>query len=225
MSNLTPAFSVGVIFDLDGTLIDTLDDIRASVNDLLALYGRPPLSRERVRAIIGEGVGRMLELASELQGPEAVARLIDEYRPFYRAHMLERSRPYPEVPALLDTLASRCIPMSVLSNKSHEYTAPICDNLLPDHRFRFVIGATNEAPKKPDPTVALDLATRMGCRPDQLLFVGDSAVDVRTAANAGMTSVAVTWGFGDPDELAEAAPHHVIDSPMQLIDLVQAHTA
>ena len=132
---------------------------------------------------------------------------------------MQETRLYPGVAALLDELTRRRIPLAVLSNKPHDFTAPICESLLRAWPFVSCRGAGEEKFKKPDPAVALELADRMGRSPSDVLFVGDSSVDVMTARNAGMTSVAVTWGYRDREELAAAGPAFWVDEPADVLNL------
>jgi len=206
----------GVIFDLDGTLIDTLDDIVSSVNELLLHEHLPPQSCDTIRGMIGEGLHLLLQRASGVEDAQRIAGFVDRYDPFYRARMLDTSRRYDGVATMLDRVAQAGVSMAVLSNKPHEFTAPICAALLSRWRFVTIQGAKDGLPKKPDPTGALRLCDDMQLAPDEVVFVGDSAVDVETARNAGMASVAVTWGFCERGLLEGAAPSHVISHPSEL---------
>jgi len=210
----------GVIFDLDGTLLDTLDDIGVAVNALMARLGHPAVTRQRLRSIIGDGMANLLRRASGIDDPDRVRQLVAELRPIYGARMLEHTRPYDGVEAMLDRLTDASVPTSILSNKAHEYTVPICQQLLGRWHFRRCQGQTDDRPRKPDPTVALELAEALGCDPPSVLFIGDSVIDVRTARHAGMIAVAVTWGYGAEAELRNAAPDHIIHRPADLCGLL-----
>lgn len=212
----------GVIFDLDGTLIDTLDDIASSVNELLQSEGLAQQPRDAIRGMIGDGLHLLLQRASCIEDAQRVSDLADRFRPLYGARMLETSRLYEGVATMLDRVAQAAIPMSVLSNKPHDFTAPICAALLSRWRLVAVQGANDGLPKKPDPTGALRLCDEMQLAPDDVIFVGDSAVDVETARNAGMTSVAVTWGFCERGALERAAPSHVVSHPLELVRILTA---
>ena len=217
MLNARLADPVGVIFDLDGTLIDTLDDIADSLNLVLEESGRVRLSRAHVRSIIGEGLTSLICRASGVDDPDELARLVARYRTIYSERMFLNTRPYPGIASLLDALSERRIPMCILSNKSHEFTVPMCAQLLSRWSFVRVVGATDEATRKPDPTNALEMAEVMGLDPWEVWFVGDSNVDVQTGQNAGMRTIAVTWGLRDRQELIEAKPNALVDEPMQIL--------
>lgn len=216
---LTP----GVIFDLDGTLADTLADITDSINEVFSQIDYTPVSRERIRLLIGEGLTNLLRQASGINDPDVLADFVDRYRHVYGKRMLNKTRLYPGVEPMLDALAESRVPMCVLSNKPHEYTAPICNALLtrwPFVRFR---GCRQDDSRKPDPAVALGLATEMQRPTPHVYFVGDSSTDIVTARNAGMVPVAVTWGYRDRDDLESACPAHYVDQPVRLVELLQNH--
>lgn len=214
-----------VIFDLDGTLADTLDDITDAMNRVLADADRPAVSRGRMRRLIGEGLTPLMRRAAGLDDDGAVAALVERYLPVYRGIMLDKTRLYPGVAGLLDTLVAGGVPMAVLSNKPHPFTAPICERLLAGWPFVACVGHREPYRRKPDPGAALALSGAMERPPHETVLVGDSDVDIDTARNAGMISVAVTWGFGDAEDLRSAGPAHMIDRPEQLVELVVANGA
>ena len=214
--NIRPA----IIFDLDGTLADTLDDITDAANELLASIGRPMVTPEVMRGLIGQGLPILIRRASGIEDADVITDLVERYRPAYTARMLDKTRLYPGIEATLDALTAADIPMSVLSNKPDVYTVPICDALLSRWPFVRCCGHVDGALRKPDPTKAVDLAKAMGHKPHDTIFVGDSTVDIATARAAGMRSVAVTWGFGGREDLAAAAPNQLIDDPLELVGLV-----
>jgi len=210
----------GLIFDLDGTLADTLDDITNSINDSFTQAGFDPVTRDRIRTLIGYGLRDLLKNAYRPCDEDVLTSLIDGYRSIYREQMLQQTRLYTGVAEFLDQLAASNIPLAVLSNKPDEFTVPICESLLsrwPFVRFR---GSGEDWSKKPDPTVAIQIAQEMECKPECVFFVGDSAVDIETAKNAGMKSVAVTWGYRDIDELQAANPDFYIHKPSELFTIL-----
>ncbi len=207
-----------IIFDLDGTLADTLADITYAVNVALSAFDRPSVTPTQMRGWIGEGLGVLLARASGLMDQDVVSAMVDRYRPVYRACMLERTALYSGVADMLDVLDRADTGMCVLSNKPHEFTEPICRALLSHWRFRTCLGHRLESARKPDPAVALRLIEQMGADPSNTVLVGDSTIDIQTAQNAGMKSVAVTWGFGQPAELAGAKPSAIIHQPADLLD-------
>jgi phosphoglycolate phosphatase len=146
---------------------------------------------------------------------------MDQYRSVYTERMLRKTQLYEGMDSVLDTLAELGVPMCVLSNKPHEYVAPICDALLSRWSFLKCVGCAEQEKRKPDPTVALELAWEMGQDPSAVYVVGDSAVDVATAHNAGMTSIAVTWGYGDYAEIKAANPVFTADRPAEVLGLLR----
>lgn len=209
-----------VIFDLDGTLADTLEDITDAMNDVLAEIGREPVTPGRMRRLVGEGLPVLIERAAGIDDAKTVASLVQRYRPAYAARMLRRTRLYPGIDEALDALAGAGASMCVLSNKPHYFTEPMCDALLSRWGFVRCLGHRNDGPRKPDPAGALELAQAMTRVPQDVFFVGDSDVDVQTAHNAGMPSIAVTWGFRDRDELTAARPTHLVHRPADLLEVI-----
>ncbi len=212
--------SCGVIFDLDGTLADTLDDLVECIDRALAEFGHDTLTSEQLRLMIGDGLRPLMRRASGIESDEALDEIIRYYRGIYREGMLRRTELFSGIPEMLDRLCAARIPMAVLSNKTHEFTAPMCEALLARWPFVSFQGMTEEPLKKPDPTVALRLAEQLGFPPDRVYFVGDSAVDVETGRNAGMKSIAVTWGLREEAELTGADPDHVAHQPGQVAEII-----
>lgn len=202
----------GVIFDLDGTVADTLRDIAEGVNFALAATGRERISVEAVRGHVGHGVHDLMSGAGGTSDEGEIAELVGVFRGYYAEHYLDHTSLYPGAAELLDALAERGHPMSVLSNKPHDFTVRMVERLMGRWRFAAVDGGRDGVPLKPDPTAALVQAERMGRRAEDVVFVGDSVVDFETAENAGMRSVLVTWGFTSGDVLRECAGAVVCDS-------------
>jgi phosphoglycolate phosphatase len=221
MNEGKPPRSFGVIFDLDGTLADTLDDITDSINVAFERVGVEPVTRERIRGAIGEGLRNLLRRTAQIDEPDQLETLIESYRVVYRERMLVRTRLYPGISNMLDGLVRLGVPMSVLSNKPDEFTVPICQTLLSRWSFVRFRGSQKEAERKPDPTLARRLAEEMRRAPANVFFVGDSSVDVLTGRAAGMTPVAVTWGYRARTAVELSAPTHWVDQPEQLINLLQ----
>ncbi len=194
------------ILDLDGTLVDSLDDLHASVNHALAAVGLPPRSREEVHGYVGEGARVLLARAVEPQ-EHLLEPALAAWWPHYEAHCLDRTRPYPGVPALL---AGAGRVLAVHTNKPGRLARKILDGLGLLGRLSAVIGG-DEAPRKPDPTGLRELMVRAGATPQETVFVGDSRVDLRTARAAGVAFVGVTWGFGSRAELGAEGATVLVD--------------
>ena len=212
-----------VIFDLDGTLLDTLEDLADSMNAVLANSRFPQHPVDAYRYFVGEGMAMLVRralpgeaAASEVVEAEHLAAMKEEYT----RRWADKTRPYAGVPEMLDGLVSRNIPLAVLSNKPEEFTATMVEQLLRRWSFREVCGMRPGVPAKPDPTAALAIATCLKVEPAVCLYVGDTATDMKTAVAAGMLAVGVTWGFRDRDELLASGAGTVVDEPAELLDLV-----
>ncbi len=217
----TPLKYDAVVFDLDGTLLDTLQDIADSVNAALAVEGLDPHPADRYRLMVGNGMDVLVERAIEgrLDQAEAIARCQDRARSEYARRYNATTRPYNGIPRLLDELAARGLKMAVLSNKPDEYTGKIIHEYL-DGYFDIVRGVRPGHPKKPDPAQALEVLDALGITPDRTVMVGDSGGDMETALRAGMFPAGVLWGFRDADELRSSGARALIKHPMDLLDLI-----
>ncbi len=208
----------GILFDLDGTLCNTLGDIAYAANRALEAVGADPHPVEAYAQWVGWGLRRLCVAAlGEDAGPR-FDRLYEVAVTEYRKFPMTQSFPYPGIPELLDELTRRGVPMGVASNKPHAFTVKIIETIYARWRFAKVEGYKDGAPRKPDPTGALEVVAAMGVAPGQTALVGDSAVDVETAHNAGMIPIGVSWGFRGPGELGGAA--RVIDRPDELLALI-----
>ncbi len=206
-----------VVFDLDGTIVDTLGDIAASMNAALALRGLGPFDAATYAPWIGEGVAHLAERAL---GPsataDAVAALVADYRAHYAEHMLDRTAPFPGVPELLDRLGALGVPLGVLSNKSDPPTQAIVAHVFPG-RFAAVLGQRPTHAAKPDPEGARIVCAALGVLPRDAVLVGDTEIDVATARAAGMRAIAVTWGMRTREALAATEPDALVDRPLELL--------
>ncbi len=209
-----------LLFDLDGTLANTLADIADAFNTCLRRMGEKPRPVDDYRMLVGDGIrvlcGRVLADPSADRVDELVEMVVDHYD----RHLLERTRLYPGVAELLGRLRRARIPMAVLSNKPDRHTRGIVDALVPAGTFEIVLGHREGAPRKPDPSTALRIAAEMNVRPEECILVGDSAVDMRTARAAGMKSVGVLWGFRGRRELEKEGASLIVNEPKEIAALV-----
>lgn len=210
-----------VIFDLDGTLLDTLADLAESANAALQAVGAPPHPLASYRQLVGGGVRRLMEraLPEHRRDDATVAAAVEAMRAQYALRWAATSRPYPGIPALLDALAAQGVPVGVLSNKPHDFTVKMVAALLAPWAFRAVAGAQPGVPLKPDPASALALADALGVPPARCALVGDSDVDMLTARAAGMRAVGAAWGFRGPEELVAAGADLLLHRPSALLAL------
>ena len=210
-----------VLFDLDGTLLDTLGDIAASMNAVLSGKGYPAHPAQLYRKFIGDGIETLVRRALPAGSADAdlVAALRGMMRDEYSRRWADTTRPYPGVEALLDGLAARGTPMAVLSNKPDEFTKKMCDHYFKRWRFPIVIGESPALPKKPDPAAALHIARTLNRAPSEFIYLGDSGTDMATAAAAGMYPAGALWGFRDAGELLANGARALLERPEDLLDL------
>jgi phosphoglycolate phosphatase len=209
-----------VLFDLDGTLLDTLRDIADSMNAALARLGHPGHPVEAYRGFVGEGVERLAEcvLPPADRDRGSIRRAAELLGEEYAARWGATSGPYPGVPEMLDGLEALGLPLAVLSNKPDDFTRLTVERLLPRWPFRVVLGARPGVPRKPDPTAALEIAGLLGVAPGDILYLGDSGVDMRTARAAGMFPVGALWGFRAAPELVESGAALLLSRPAELLE-------
>ena len=209
-----------VIFDLDGTLLNTLDDLAAAANRTMASQGYPTHPVGSYRRFVGDGSAKLIERAMPVdqRTPERVAQCLAIHLDDYNHNWDHATRPYEGIPELLDTLTRQGIPMSVVTNKPHDQALMTLAHFLGDIRFTMISGLHGQVKKKPDPEQALAAAQAMNVSPDQCLFLGDSDIDIHTARNAGMVPVGAAWGFRTEAELRNAGARFILQHPMELID-------
>lgn len=214
--------TAAVLFDLDGTLLDTLEDIAAAVNRALASLGFPPHPNKAYRYFVGEGIGELARraLPENRRGVDDVKACLSAISREYGGSLLVKTQPYPGVPELLAELVKRNILCAVVSNKPHELTMRSVRALFPGVPFGAVLGERTGIPTKPDPAIALEAAAALGVAPAQCAYVGDSGVDMKTAVAAGMFPVGALWGFRDKDELVANGAKALLKHPMDLLEVI-----
>jgi phosphoglycolate phosphatase len=212
----------GVIFDLDGTLLDTLEDIADTMNQVLAGLGHPRKDLGHYRRIVGAGVRELIRLAlpEGAADPETVEGCVGTWREEYGRRWDRKTGPYPGIEEMLSGLRRLGTPSAVLSNKNHDFTVALAERFLGGHPFSAVFGLRPEVPKKPDPAGALEIAKILDLHPDTILYVGDTPTDMETALAAGMEPVAVAWGFRPAGELLSAGAKRLLDHPRDLLPLL-----
>jgi phosphoglycolate phosphatase len=213
-----------VVFDLDGTLLDSLEDLAESMNQVLEGLGFPVHPVPAYRYFVGEG----LEVLARRVLPEAacdqdtLARVVAAMRRVYGGRWDRKTRPYPGVPELLEELRVRGLRRAVLSNKPDDFTRLAVERLLAPHLFDVVQGMRPGTPPKPDPTGALAVAARLGVAPASCLYLGDTATDMQTACRAGMYPVGALWGFRTRAELEESGARTVVERPAEVLALLDS---
>jgi phosphoglycolate phosphatase len=211
-----------VLFDLDGTLLDSLRDIADSMNAVLEGRGYETHPVDAYRHFVGEGMERLVHrtLPPSSHGPEEIEARLQDLRKQYGRRWADTTRPYDGIEALLDGLVERGLPLAVLSNKPDDFTRQMVERLLPRWTFSAVRGMRPDTPAKPDPAGALAIAAQIGVAPPACVYVGDTSTDMQTGRAAEMITVGVSWGFRDRDELQASGAHRVIDAPGQLLALI-----
>jgi len=212
------------IFDLDGTLLDSLADIAAAVNVTLEQLGYHTHPLEDFKGFIGEGVdvlARKSLPAGVANNIEIIETVVDGYRREYHRTWNQRTQPYPGIPELLDWLTSEQVPMAILSNKPDGFTRLCVEQLLADWTFFPVFGERHGVPRKPDPAGAVEIAEIFKHPAKEIVYLGDTGVDMQTAKAAGMIAVGVTWGFRSASELRNAGADLIIKTPNELFDHVR----
>ena len=210
-----------VIFDLDGTLLDTLADIGNAANDVLAERGHPTHDFEAYRHFIGDGVATLFEriLPEGLPTPELISECVSEFGISYSRRWNENSQLYPGIADLLDELVRRNVPIAILSNKPQDFVGVCVPEFLSAWPFDPVLGQREGIPRKPDPAGVIEVAESLQVSPEECVYVGDSSVDMLTARNSAAFAVGVAWGFRPVDELVEYGASRILDSPLQLLKL------
>ncbi|MCY2929261.1 MAG: HAD family hydrolase [Planctomycetota bacterium] len=211
-----------VLFDLDGTLLDTIADLTEAMNDAMATLGHPPRTVEECKIFVGDGVVNFARraLPTEHNDDQTVGRCVKQMRVEYGKRWAQKTRPYPGIGQLLTELERRGVAMAVLSNKPQEFTELMVARLLGDWTFRAVHGARPDVAIKPDPGSALDIAREMGIEPREFLYVGDTDTDMQTAVGAGMFPVGALWGFRPGEELTRHGAKVLISTPGELLGLL-----
>ncbi|MES2923004.1 MAG: HAD-IA family hydrolase [Verrucomicrobiota bacterium] len=211
----------GLIFDLDGTLVDSLRGIAASLNQALAASDLPIHPDSVVRGFIGNGSRILIERAARADADEELLHTVEQaFKTDYDVTWQNGTLIYPGITELLESLQARGYPLAVLSNKPHPFTETIVSRMFPTIRFATVLGQRAGIPHKPDPAGALEISHTLHLRPDNCIVIGDSTMDLETAGNAGMRAIAVTWGFHDRDRLVAAGPEWIADDPAALLAIL-----
>lgn len=206
------------IFDLDGTLLDTIADLAAATNFALAHYGLPTHKEEEYKFFVGNGINKMLEraLPEDKRNEEYITKLRSQFVPYYDVHNSDLSRPYPGMVELLKELQRNNIAIGVASNKYQEAAVKLVLQFFPGIDFALILGQREGVPSKPDPTIAYEIIEHTGIAKEDTVYIGDSCVDMQTGKNAGITTVGVSWGFRPKAELESYNPDFIADDTDEL---------
>ncbi len=211
-----------VIFDLDGTLLDSLHDLAHSGNRVLTEMEMPEHPLDAYRIFVGDGMQTLITriLPEDKRNPAIIEKAVDLFRKDYANNWKVHTAMYDGIEAMLTHIEDNDFPKSILSNKPEEFTRLCVEELLPAWKFWSILGQRSDVPKKPDPARAFEIAEKLGLDPVTILFVGDTAVDMQTAANAGMDGVGVLWGFRTAEELQAHGAQFLIDHPGELLEIL-----
>lgn len=211
-----------VIFDLDGTLLNTIADLAHSTNYALNKLGYPTHEIDQYHFMVGNGINKLFEraLPEGEKSEENVLRVRKQFIPYYDQHNADDSCPYPGIPELLSNLQAAGIQLAVASNKYHSATQKLIEHYFPKIHFTAVFGQREGRNVKPDPAIVFDILKIAGVDKKEVLYVGDSGVDMQTAANAGVTACGVTWGFRPRTELEKFNPSYIVDSAEKIQEYI-----
>lgn len=211
-----------IIFDLDGTLLNTISDLAHSTNYALEQNGFPGHPVEAYNYFVGNGINKLFEraLPENKKTAEYVTRIREIFLPYYDKHNTDYTKPYNGIHELLKTLQSEGYMLAVASNKYQLATEKLIRHLFPDITFTAVFGQREGVPVKPDPTIVRDILNIAGISTKETLYVGDSGVDMQTAINSEITSIGVTWGFRPREELQTNGADYIVDSPSEILRII-----
>lgn len=209
------------IFDLDGTLLNTLEDLANACNHALNKFSFPTHNIEEYKKFIGNGIYKLVERAvpNNKKDKETVDKVLKTFSDYYNEHMIDMTKPYDGIVELLDELRAKGIKLAVVSNKKHEFTIEIVKKYFGD-RFDIVFGHRENYKEKPDPTSVLEVIEKLNILKSECIYIGDSNVDILTAKNAGVKSVGVSWGFRDTEELANEGANYLADNNIELLNII-----
>ena len=211
-----------IIFDLDGTLLNTLDDLAASTNYALHACGYPPRTTEEVRLMVGNGVGKLIERAvPQGTGHDATSQCLDIFRQHYTEHCLDNTQPYPDVIEMLSELKRREIGLAIVSNKLQTVVSELNEHFFAPN-ISIAVGETAQLKCKPAPDMLLQAMNLMEATDTNTIYVGDSDVDIQTAHNATLPCISITWGFRDKDFLIQHGATAIAETPAQLLKMIKS---
>ena len=206
-----------VLFDLDGTLLDTIEDLADSLNHILTQYDLPVHTVAEVQQLVGNGIPKLLERAVSPDTPkEQIGEMYRQFLAYYQTHCRIKTKPYAGIPELVDALKHQGFQLGVISNKADPATQELISHFFGD-RFDFVLGATESRKLKPDPAMVAAAVKALSLVPGEAIYVGDSQVDIQTARHAGRPCISVTWGFRSRETLLENGASLLADTPEELL--------
>ena len=212
-----------VIFDLDGTLLDTVGDLAAACNHALDMCGCPPHTPEEYKLLIGGGIRKLFwgALPEDKRADEMIEKMRSHFLPYYKSHIADLTRPYEGIVQMLDDLTDAGVEISIASNKFQSGTETLANQLLGKYKFLKVLGQREGCPTKPDPQIIREVMDEMpDLKPEEVIYCGDSDVDMITGLNAGVRTIGVCWGFRGRAELESCNPWLVVETPSEITEAV-----
>lgn len=209
------------IFDLDGTLLNTLTDLAVACNHALETYGYPTHQVEAYKMFVGNGVYNLVKriLPEDAQDEETRAKVKAAFDAYYEAHTVDFTKPYDGISEMLDALKKKGVKMIVISNKAHNFVVQLIQDIFPGI-FDVILGQRDYVPKKPDPAAVFEALGQVAVAPENTIYVGDSGVDMQTGKNAGLLTIGVAWGFRGEAELLENGADAIVHLPEEIIDFI-----
>lgn len=211
----------GIIFDLDGTLLNTIEDLANACNYSLSTLGYKTHEVEKYKTFVGNGRYKLIErmLPEGNRNVENIEKALKLFDYYYEKHMIDMTKPYEGIIDILDKLIDKEINIAVVSNKPHEFTTEVVKSYF-GNRFKVVYGHKKDTKEKPDPWAVIEVINEFNVNKEECLYVGDSEVDINTAKNAGVKSVGVEWGFRGRDELEKAGANYIIENPEEILGIL-----
>ncbi|MDR0943285.1 MAG: HAD-IA family hydrolase [Ruminococcus sp.] len=210
------------IFDLDGTLADTIEDITAAVNHVMKHYDFPMVTNEAVKYMVGDGIKELMLRAfpeDKREDPDLLAEALLIFKNYYNAHFCDYTKPYDGIITMLDDLKNNGVRLSVVTNKNEEAVGLIIEKLFPGY-FDIVIGNSDRVKQKPDPSSVLYIIEKTGASPQETYYIGDAYTDIYTAKNAGVKGIGVLWGFRTFSELHDAGADFIVKTPQEIVSII-----
>ena len=210
-----------IIFDLDGTLIDSLEDIAVCMNKVLEELNLPIHKMEDYKYFVGGGISVLVENALNGHSDDIKEEVTKKFKVIYDQKLHAKTKPYEGIYELLDELEKENHNLAILSNKPHEFTIAYAKSLFDKYNFKEIHGQKSDIPKKPDPIAAINIAKVFDAPCEEVYFVGDTMVDMQTAKNAGMIAIGVLWGFRDEEELKEHGADFLVSHPLEILEIIK----
>lgn len=211
-----------VLFDLDGTLVNSLEDLADSTNYALKVSGYKTHETEKFKYFVGDGMPKLIErvLPEDKRNQEEIEKVLDIFLGYYKEHFTDKTKAYDGIYELISNIKEMGLKTAIISNKAHNMTLEVVDKLF-KNTFDIVFGKKEGYPTKPDPKLTLILMEELGVKPEECILVGDSGMDAKAAVNAGCVGIGVLWGFRGEEELRQNGASYIVNAPSEIIDIIK----